>query len=473
MTEVPEAKNILGVKKDLLLVKMLKEKEVRSLPKSFLFYLREQLKYEKFVKLGNRYIINSQLPPYPSPAFKQFLKVGNAVREGKTAPSSVHIAVTNACPMDCWHCSNANREDKGDLDLDVLKETLGKLQDMGNSLIGITGGEPLLRDDLEEILSAIDERSVKMLFTTGYGLTPERAQKLKDAGLFYAVVSLDHFIPEKHDKVRGFEGAFQIGVDALKLFKETGFYTVASTVPSIEMIESGEIWEFVEFAKDLGVHEIRFLAPIPTGKIVGQRELRWQKDQAMEMFEIHKRCNADREYPRVTVFGYIEAESFLGCTAGTFHMFIEADGTVTPCDMIPLNFGNIYSCGIEKSYNRMADTFRNPRYDCFVRAAVTLIGKAYEEEGKLPLSREKSLEIANRVKNWKMSDCFKELGMPYTWTEEELKGMGKKKKAQGCMSAINEGPCGGKKDDGPAPPDDPEVETGGGCFGSLSKDDMK
>ncbi|HID73714.1 MAG TPA: radical SAM protein [Thermoplasmata archaeon] len=455
--------NITGVKRDLLLVKMLKHKEVRDLPREFLFYLRSQMKHEKFVKIWvdhprfggvkETYVINSQVPPYPSPAFTQFLRVGNEVQNGRTAPSSCHIAATNRCPYNCWHCSNGHRPECVDLDLDLLKDTIAKLQDMGNSLIGITGGEPLLRDDLEEIIAAIDERSVVMLFTTGYGLTPERVRRLKEAGLFYAVVSLDHFVPEKHDALRGFEGAFDHAVKAIRMFKEAGLYTVASAVPPNEMIDSGEIWQFVEFLRNLGVHEVRFLAPIPTGNIVGQRDLRWKRDQARVMAEIHERFNADRDYPRITVFGYIETESFLGCCAGTFHIFIENDGTLTPCDMIPLNFGNIKTCGIEKAYQRMVDVFKNPRYDCFVRAAVTLLGKAYEEEGRLPLSREKSLAIARKVPNNRMAECFKQLRMPYRWSEEEMRGRTSYGDAGGCMGAFKEG-----------------TGDSGGCMGALQEE---
>ncbi len=455
--------NVTGVKKDLLLVKMLKHREVRDLPKDFLFYLRDQMKHEKFVKIKvdhprfggfkETYVLNSQVPPYPSPSFMQFLRAGNKVREGITSPSSCHIAVTNRCPLDCWHCSNGNREECEDLDLDLLKTTISKLQDLGNSLIGITGGEPLLRDDLEEIIDSIDERSVVMLFTTGVGLTPERVQRLKEAGLFYAVVSVDHFRPEEHDRLRNFPGAHKAALEAIRMFKEAGLYTVASAVPPNEMIDSGDIWKFVDFLKDLGVHEVRFLAPIPTGKIIGQRDLRWKRDQAKVMAEIHEKFNADKAYPRMTVFGYIETESFLGCCAGTFHIFIENDGTVTPCDMIPLNFGNIKTCGIEKSYKRMVDVFKNPRYDCFVRASVTLLGKAFEEEGKLPLSREKSLEICAKVPNNRMSECFQQLQMPYRWEGKAAKAVPAAGDSGGCMGALKEEAAG----------------DGGGCMGAAKE----
>ena len=411
--------NIMGIKKDLLLMKMLKQKEVRSLPKSFLMYLRSALKYEKFVELNGQYVLNTQMPVYPSAAFTQFLNVGKKVHEGKTAPSSCHIVATRRCDYNCWHCSDANREETEDLPKDLLLDTIQRLQDMGNSLIGITGGEPLKRDDLEEIIGGIGERSTIMLFTTGHGLTPQRAKRLVDAGVFYAVVSLDHFRPEEHDRLRGFEGSHKIALDAIKMFKEAGAFTVVSSVPTREMLDSGDIWEFMEFIKGLGVHEVRVLAPIPTGRIVGQRDLRWSKSQAQSMWEVHKKYNADKDAPRVTVFAFIEGEGILGCCAGTFHMFIEGDGTVTPCDMIPLNFGNIKTCGIEKAYNRMADVYKIPRHDCFLRAAVTLIGRGFEEEGRLPLSRERSMDIANKIRNIKMSECFQQLKMPYPWGEED------------------------------------------------------
>ncbi len=411
--------NIMGKKKDLILLKMLKEKEVWALPMSFRLYLRRALKHDKFVEHNGKYVLNTQMPAYPSPAFTQFLKVGNRVREGKTAPSSCHIVVTHRCHYDCWHCSDANREESDDLSKDLILDTVKRLQDMGNSLIGLTGGEPLLRDDLEEIVEGIDDRSTIMLFTTGHGLTPERAKRLVDGGVFYAVVSLDHFKPEIHDKLRGFKGSHKIALDAIKMFRDAGAFTVVSSVPTREMIEAGDLWEFMEFLKGLNLHEVRVLAPIPTGRIVGQREQRWSKKQVEIMKEVHMKYNKDPDAPRITVFAFIEGEGILGCCGGTFHMFIEGDGTVTPCDMIPMNFGNIKTCGIEKSYERMTSIYKIPRHDCFLRAAVTLIGRAYEEEGKLPLSREKSIEIANKVRNIKMSECFQQLKMPYPWSDED------------------------------------------------------
>lgn len=421
-------KFITGVKKDLFMMKMLKRKEVRNLGAGFLMYLRNALKYEKFVEIDGKVVLNSQMPPYGSEAFNRFLSLSEMVKDGKTSPISCHISVTQRCNFSCWHCSNWHRNKTNDLPLDLLLETIGKLQDMGNCLIGITGGEPTLRDDLEDIIKGIGPRSSTLLFTNGQGLTEERAKELKKAGLFSASISLDHFKPEEHNRVRGCPTAFDSAMQGIKASKEAGIYTIAGVVPTKEMIQNGEVPQYYDFCKVLGVHEVRVLAPIPTGRIVGQRESRWcMTDEEKQMWGYHKELNATKDYPRITEFSFLESEGVLGCTAGTFHMFIETDGTVTPCDMIPLNFGNIKEEGLERSYDLMSSTFKVPRYSCFVRAAVGLFGRAFEKEGKLPFSKETSLEIARKIKNKKMPEFFEKIGMPQAQFDEDSKSTSLKK----------------------------------------------
>ena len=196
-------KFITGPSKNLLLVKMLKDnKRMRKMPKGFLLYLRGALHHEKFVVHDGVTVLNSQMPPYGSEAFDNFMRVGEMAIDGRAAPASCHIVVTNRCDFDCWHCSNYHRKDPDrDLSKDLLLDTIHKMQDMGNGLIGITGGEPLLRDDLVELIEGIGPRSSVMLFTTGHKLTQEKAHELKKAGLFSMVISLDHHTAEEHDKV--------------------------------------------------------------------------------------------------------------------------------------------------------------------------------------------------------------------------------------------------------------------------------
>ena len=420
-------KYLIGRAKDLVMLKMLKSKEIRKLDRKFLFYLRESSKYEKFVEIDGKVVMNSQMPPYGTEAFNQFIKTIPQIKEGKKFPLSCNIAITNRCNFSCWHCSNWGRETPEDFPLELLKETIWKLQEMGNSFIGLTGGEPTLRDDLEEIVEAIGTRSHTILFTNGEKLTYERAKELKRRGLFSASVSLDHFKPEIHDKQRGYDGAFDIAVAAIKASNKAGLYTIAGVVPTREMINNGEIPTFYKFLKEIGAHEVRVLAPIPTGRLVGNNDARWcGKDEEKQMWEYHMKLNKDKDFPKISEFSYLESEGLLGCMAGTYHMFIENDGTVTPCDMIPLSFGNVKKEGLEAAFNAMTERFQSPRHECYVRAAHALFKKGFDKEGKFPLSKETAMEITGKVRNKKMPKFFQVLGMPPPVFEKE-KGKEKEK----------------------------------------------
>ena len=406
-------KFLTGRAKDLMMLKMLKKKEIRNLDKKFLMYLRSSSKYEKFVEIDGQVVMNSQMPPYGSEGFDRFISMIPRIKRGEKFPFSCNIAVTNRCNFSCWHCSNWGREESEDFPLELLKETIRKMQEMGNCFIGLTGGEPTLRDDLEEIVEAIGTRSHTILFTNGERLDYDRAKELKKRGLFSASVSLDHYKPEIHDKLRGYKGAFDIAVKAIKASNKAGLYTIAGAVPTKEMIQNGEVPEYYRFLKGIGVHEVRVLAPIPTGKLVGNREARWcGTEEEKKMWEYHMKLNKDKDFPKISEYSYLESEGMLGCMAGTYHMFIENDGTVTPCDMIPLSFGNVKEEGFETAYSTMAERYKVPRYECFVRAAHALFKKGFDREGKFPLSVDTAMEITGKVRNRRMPEFFKKLGMP-------------------------------------------------------------
>ena len=68
------------------------------------------------------------------------------------------------------------------LSFEQLQKSISEVQELGSSVIGLTGGEPLLRDDLEDIIASIDKRSMPIMFTTGYKLTRKRVKNLKKRG---------------------------------------------------------------------------------------------------------------------------------------------------------------------------------------------------------------------------------------------------------------------------------------------------
>lgn len=81
-----------------------------------------------------------------------------------------------------------------------------------------------MREDLEELIASIDERSVSYIFTTGYKLTYQRALALKEAGLFGIAISLDSLDAQRHNGMRHNDHAYDYAVEAIKMLKGRALY---------------------------------------------------------------------------------------------------------------------------------------------------------------------------------------------------------------------------------------------------------
>lgn len=388
--------HLTGIRKYLTFLKMYRLRYRFPLP--FLLYASKLARYEKLVKIGDKIVFSSFVPPYPSKAFDRFV-----ASAGKKTPTSVYISVTNKCRYDCWHCSSRYRTDK-ELTTEEIIKMIKDFQDMGASVFGFTGGEPMFRPDILEVIGAVDERSSTVLFTSGDGFTAEKAKELKEAGLFCVVVSLDHFKGDAHDFLRGKKGAFETAVDAVKTSKECGFYTVISTVVTKELLDS--VFDFLGFAEKMKVDEVRILEPVPCGRLIKEKIMLSDEDRE-KLIDVHKIANRSSKYPRVSVFPYIESKHIIGCTAGIDHIYVDASGNICPCDFTPLSFGNIKTESIKTILERMHTYFDKPREKCFMTEHYQEIAEQFE--GKLPLSVEKSIEICRRCKPSETPNFYKKL----------------------------------------------------------------
>lgn len=134
---------------------------------------------------------------------------------------------TNRCNLKCVHCyAGAQSEAKaGELTTAEGKRLLDDLADYGVPVVLFSGGEPLVREDLAELVSHAAEIGIRpVLSTNGTLLTADRARKLKDAGLAYAGVSVDG-LAERNDDFRGVDGAFQAAIEGIETCLDVGLKT--------------------------------------------------------------------------------------------------------------------------------------------------------------------------------------------------------------------------------------------------------
>ena len=183
----------------------------------------------------NDIVATTWLPPIPSGPFKRLLLNEARAAIGRPVPQTVSIEVTRECGCKCDHC--LIREGEGELSHEEILRVIDQALEMGACIITFTEGDPLLREDIFELIRHVDpEKAVVNLFTPGLELTMEKADKLKDAGLYNLLIGVYSTDPEEHDLVSGVPGAHAKAVEAIKVALEAGLMVTMST-----HIKSGQV----------------------------------------------------------------------------------------------------------------------------------------------------------------------------------------------------------------------------------------
>ncbi len=359
-------------------------------------FIREWLAGEKLTRHNGQWVLNSFLPPFPGRAYERMFE--NMLSGRRLSPVSAYLAVTSACPFNCKHCSLKQRPG-GNPAPEQWFKAVQQLHELGCSLIGFTGGEPLLFPRLPELVkSAVDGGAETVVFSSGAGFTPELADRLKAAGQWAFCVSFDTLSAKDAAELRGRDDALQVALDAIKLSVEKGFYTMTGTLASPEIVSTGHYRELYAEACRLGVHEFRLIEPMPCGNYFNAAADCFLKpEQIAELREFHCAMNRRRGRTKVCAFNQVESPEFFGCGGGTQHMFIDPAGEVCPCDFTPLSFGNITTAPLAEIWRRMNDAMVNPRRHCFVQKNSELLRKFFAEKPGLPFNPETSEAICREA----------------------------------------------------------------------------
>jgi MoaA/NifB/PqqE/SkfB family radical SAM enzyme len=330
------------------------------------YFLRKEL--DRVVGNINRYhppiamhdggfVYSLYQPPVPSA--RMVNAMSRAIIRGREPiyPTTCTLQVTARCQLDCAHCSAARfkTQERRELTTEEWKSVLRQSADLGIYNIVFTGGEPLLRKDICELISAVDSRRANaMMFTNGLLLTEENVARLRDAGLFSAMVSLDDPRPQEHNKLRGRSNGFQDATAGIRNALEAGLLVGISTYAGPDDVRSGRTEQMIEFAREMGVHEITIFDVVPTGKLLPLEhdQLLTEADKD-RLIELEQRYNALGDYPHIITQAFINGPQGAGCFAAYVQYYMTTYGDVTPCDFTPLTFGNIRDDSLEDIWNRM------------------------------------------------------------------------------------------------------------------------
>lgn len=284
-------------------------------------------------------------------------------------PYVISWNLTYRCNLACEHCyldagwkprvRTPEFADRRELDTQQCKKIIDDIVDFAPECVTIlTGGEPLLRRDILEIIQYGHQRALWMVVgTNGVLITESLAIRLKEEGVRGLALSLDSVDPQRHDAFRRVRGAWENTVNGAALLNQVELpFIVQTTVARLNLNELEEIAEFACSELEARVWNLYFLVPSGRGQFTSDLEpeeydrvlaalRRIQKNYKGRML-VNAKCaphytrylfERDPESPFLKVF----QGGAGGCPAGTQYMGIRPNGDVTPCPYLPVFGGNL------------------------------------------------------------------------------------------------------------------------------------
>ena len=251
-----------------------------------------------------------------------------------------------ACRMCDLHLRDREFRERGleEFGTPQMKQLLKDFRGLGVSGIGFTGGEPLLRKDIFELLAYTKELGmISHLNTNGFFLDERNAGRVLEARVDSVNISLDGARPGTHDAIRGHKGAFERAVEAAgrlnALRKKRGASVRIKTVAVLQEENIGEVAGIVSLAADLGVDCVEFIPRQPftsssEGQIVPPAFLQ-KVDEAVDFLlgPAPKAVRIENSPSHIRLFrrSFRNEPSPVRCYAGYNSYAVDCYGEVYPC----------------------------------------------------------------------------------------------------------------------------------------------
>lgn len=295
--------------------------------------------------------------------------------------------ITRNCNLSCVHCraSATMGPYEGELNTAACLNLLDQIHVVGDPIIILTGGEPLLRPDIFEIARYGTEKGLRMVMApNGTLITADKARQMADAGIKRISISLDGATRNIHDRFRGVDGAFDGALQGIAMAKKAGVeFQINTTITKSNL---DQIPAIQKLAVDLGAvaHHIFLLVPTGRGKYIVDTEidaqeyeetLNWfydQRDKAPLQLKatcaphyyriLRQRAKKDGQKVTFQTHG-LDAVS-RGCLGGIGFCFISHTGIVQPCGFLNVVCGDVTRKPFQEIWNQSDVFLRLRDYDC-------------------------------------------------------------------------------------------------------------
>ncbi len=324
----------------------------------------------------------------------------------KPGPNLVGWEITSQCNLTCPHCfSAAAKRPHDEMSTAECKGVIEDMARIGVKMIGWTGGEPLMRQDLEELIAHAKQHGIKSSITTNAVLLDEkRAASLKAAGNRAIQISLDGSTAEINYKMRrASQEEFDKIIKAIKICRRLHIRLFLATLLGQENLDDAP--EMVKLAKREGLDTIRFCGytPIGRGKRTDVRERLDFNRRLLDLWAFIDNSQKDGEIMSMYDPGFGPVPpgyDFHECIAGKETFYLKANGDIYPCTSLlnrQFRIGNIRKRSLEELWNdpemeAMAhfprENIHGPCRDCdnFARCHGACRGAAFAHTGDISAS---------------------------------------------------------------------------------------
>jgi len=272
--------------------------------------------------------------------------------------------ITRSCNLACKHCRAEARLEPypGELTTEEAKALIDTFPETGSPIIIFTGGEPLLRKDVFELVAHADAKGLRCVMAPNGTLIDEKnALRMVESGIQRCSISIDGPDAKSHDEFRGVPGAFNASMRGIEHLKNAGIeFQINTTVTKGNLAHFKEIFHLAE---DLGAAAWHIFLLVPTGRgatlgseVISAEEyedvLNWfydfRKQTKMQLKAtcaphyhrvLRQRAKEDGTPVTFENFG-LDAVS-RGCLGGTGFCFISHTGQVQPCGYLEIDCGNV------------------------------------------------------------------------------------------------------------------------------------
>ena len=267
---------------------------------------------------------------------------------GQPIPLIMDIALTYRCQCRCVHCcAEAFRGSAAtELKTEELKSLIDQAARMGVVQVVFSGGEPLLRKDIVELVRYAHAAGMMIRLNTNSLLRkPRVVLNLKKAGLDICAVSIDDADPEVHDKLRGVPGLHKKALAGIALLRKAGVFFNILTYASKRNVTAG-LEKIAAMARQNGVLSVLVYFPVAVGRWEGKFDQALNAEERRKVRGLQDFRTVYMELPTAKTLCYSYEKSIF---------YVSAYGDITPCPVVPYSLGNIREQPLDKIWRRWTE----------------------------------------------------------------------------------------------------------------------